>query len=72
MYFREAYEQNFNWILVIICVGLACVLCIRTNPEERNQEGYYFSIFGKKIIHLKKRKTQTQTEEEGDVAQHQQ
>ncbi|CEG44871.1 major facilitator superfamily [Plasmopara halstedii] len=50
----EAYIVTVNNIFIIIVVGLFALFLVRTNPVDRFGSGYHFSIFGRRIISIKK------------------
>ncbi|KAF1794915.1 Major facilitator superfamily domain [Phytophthora cactorum] len=49
----EAYISTVNDIFIIIVAGLVVLLFVRTNPMDRFESGYHFSLFGRRIISIK-------------------
>ncbi|KAJ8556909.1 hypothetical protein ON010_g9057 [Phytophthora cinnamomi] len=49
----DAYISTVNDIFIIIVVGLAVLLLVRTNPMDRFESGYHFSICGRRVISIK-------------------
>ncbi|CAH0492417.1 unnamed protein product [Peronospora farinosa] len=49
----EAYISTANDIFIIILVGLVLLFFVRTNPMDRFEPGYHFSIYGRRIINIK-------------------
>ncbi|GMF14631.1 unnamed protein product [Phytophthora lilii] len=49
----NAYISTVNDIFIIILAGLAVLLFVRTNPMDRFESGYHFSIFGRRVISIK-------------------
>ncbi|KAG0608697.1 hypothetical protein M758_8G125200 [Ceratodon purpureus] len=66
--FDKAYESNFRWILGVLIFGLAMLFFVRTNPDDRSAPGWRYSILGKKVVHLKRRKDSSAA---GKVTHHQ-
>lgn len=64
--FDKAYESNFRWILGVLIFGLVMLFFVRTNPEDRSAPGWRYSIFGKKVVHLKRKDSSA-----GKVTDHQ-
>jgi hypothetical protein len=50
--FPIQYQSNFVWILPLIIVGFALLFFVRTNPKDRQDRGYRYSIFGIRLFHL--------------------
>jgi len=53
--FDKAYTSNFRWILYVLIFGLVMLFFVRTDPEDRSAPGWQYSIFGKKVVHLKRK-----------------
>lgn len=51
--FDKAYESNFRWILGVLIGGLVVIFFVRTSLVDRTAPGWRYSIFGKKIVHIK-------------------
>uniref|UniRef100_M4BGR7 Major facilitator superfamily (MFS) profile domain-containing protein n=1 Tax=Hyaloperonospora arabidopsidis (strain Emoy2) TaxID=559515 RepID=M4BGR7_HYAAE len=49
----EAYISTVVDIFIIIIAGLVVLFFVRTNPMDRFEQGYHFSIFGRRIISMK-------------------
>ncbi|KAG6614196.1 Major Facilitator Superfamily (MFS) [Phytophthora cinnamomi] len=49
----DAYISTVNDIFIIIVAGLAVLLLVRTNPMDRFESGYHFSICGRRVISIK-------------------
>ncbi|GMF27613.1 unnamed protein product [Phytophthora fragariaefolia] len=49
----DAYISTVNDIFIIIIAGLLVLFFVRTNPMDRFDSGYHFSIFGRRVISLK-------------------
>ncbi|KAG7378003.1 hypothetical protein PHYBOEH_000524 [Phytophthora boehmeriae] len=48
----EAYISTVNDIFIIVLAGFVILLFVRTNPMDRFESGYHFSLFGKRIISI--------------------
>jgi MFS family permease len=51
--YDTAYKSNFRWILAVVIFGLVMLFFVRTNPADRFAPGWRYSLFGKKIVHIK-------------------
>ncbi|CAH0479994.1 unnamed protein product [Peronospora belbahrii] len=49
----EAYISTVTDIFIIIVTGSVILFFVRTNPMDRFEPGYHFSIFGKRVISIK-------------------
>ncbi|CAI5734328.1 unnamed protein product [Hyaloperonospora brassicae] len=49
----EAYISTVVDIFIVILVGLVMLFLVRTNPTDRFEPGYHFSVFGKRLISMK-------------------
>ncbi|XP_024358519.1 uncharacterized protein [Physcomitrium patens] len=65
--FDKAYESNFKWILGVLIFGLVMLFFVRTDLLDRMSSGWRYSIFGKKIVHLKRK----EVPDSGKVIDHQ-
>ncbi|KAL8008286.1 putative major facilitator superfamily, MFS transporter superfamily [Plasmopara halstedii] len=48
----EAYIDNFQVILVIVCIGFVMLFFVRTDVKDRFEPGYHYSLCGKRIISI--------------------
>ena len=53
--YNEAYESNFKWILAVLIVGLVMTFFVRTDHVDRTSPGWRYSVFGKKVVHFKRK-----------------
>lgn len=66
----EAYIDNIEVIFVIVCIGFAILLLVRTNATDRHEPGYHYSLCGKRVISIppKKKNAMEQKEAETEAA----
>ncbi|KAI9895615.1 hypothetical protein PsorP6_019577 [Peronosclerospora sorghi] len=50
---EDAYVNSIYKILVVVCVTGMCIFMVRTNPRDRFEKGYHYSLFGKRVISIK-------------------
>ncbi|KAG2527474.1 hypothetical protein JM18_003768 [Phytophthora kernoviae] len=48
----EAYISTVSDIFIIVLAGFVVLLFVRTNPMDRFESGYHFSLFGKRVISI--------------------
>ncbi|CAI5712748.1 unnamed protein product [Hyaloperonospora brassicae] len=66
----EAYIDNIQVIFVIVCIGFAMLLMVRTNTTDRMEPGYHYSLCGKRVIRIppKQKDAIEQQEAEAETA----
>uniref|UniRef100_M4C362 Major facilitator superfamily (MFS) profile domain-containing protein n=1 Tax=Hyaloperonospora arabidopsidis (strain Emoy2) TaxID=559515 RepID=M4C362_HYAAE len=52
MSISEAYIDNIQVILVIVCIGFAMLFLVRTNETDRFEPGYHYSVCGKRVLSI--------------------
>jgi MFS family permease len=60
----EAYISNIHAILVVVCVCAVFIVLVRTNPVDRFEPGYHYSLFGKRVISVKPKAGKVPTKDE--------
>ncbi|KUF90232.1 12-oxophytodienoate reductase 1 [Phytophthora nicotianae] len=53
----DAYVDSIYKILIVVCVTGIFIFMVRTNPRDRFDKGYHYSLFGKRVISIKPKDT---------------
>ncbi|RLN62549.1 hypothetical protein BBJ29_002825 [Phytophthora kernoviae] len=59
----DAYVDSIYKILIVVCITAVFIFFIRTNPRDRFEAGYHYSLFGKRVISIKPKERADNKEE---------
>ncbi|CAI5734325.1 unnamed protein product [Hyaloperonospora brassicae] len=58
----DAYVDGIYKILVVVCITSIFIFMVRTNPRDRFERGYHYSLFGKRVISILPKDSTTKEE----------
>jgi MFS family permease len=59
----DAYVDSIYKILIVVCVTGIFIFMVRTNPRDRFEKGYHYSLCGKRVISIKAKEAATSNED---------
>uniref|UniRef100_A0AAV1U832 Major Facilitator Superfamily (MFS) n=1 Tax=Peronospora matthiolae TaxID=2874970 RepID=A0AAV1U832_9STRA len=59
---EDAYVDGIHKILVVVCITSIAIFMVRTNPRDRFERGYHYTLFDRRVISILPRDSTTKKE----------